>query len=111
MSWRHLNAFKPPGGLSLFKAVNLLFVICCLMFRPLFVVVMDLVLVFLYITYCGSKFHDEPPFFGNNFLGTGANLFFLSKLDKDLKRVIENIFLCDFKKGVIEWKFQQFTDC
>ena len=62
MRWRHLNAFKPPGGLSLLQAVNLLLVICCLMFSPLFVVVMDLVLVFLYITYCGSEFNDKPPF-------------------------------------------------
>ena len=40
------------------------------------------------------------PFFDNNFLATDANLIFLSKMDKDYKSVIDNIFfqfLCDFK--------------
>ena len=40
--------------------------------------------------------------------------FFLSKIDKDLKSVIENIFFIffyDFKKGAIGWKFQQFANC
>ena len=32
------------------------------------------------------------PFFHNNFLATDANLIFLSKMDKDLKSVFENIF-------------------
>ena len=50
--------------------------------------------------YCGTEFHDEPHF-DNNFLATDANLIFLSKIDKELKSVIENIFfhlLCAFKK-------------
>ena len=32
------------------------------------------------------------PIFDNNFLATDANLIFLSKIDKELKSVIENIF-------------------
>ena len=54
------------------------------------------------------------PVFGNDFLATDANLIFLSKIDKDLKSVIVNIFfnyLSDFKIGVIGWKFQHSTIC
>ena len=54
------------------------------------------------------------PIFDNNFLATDANLIFLSKIDKELKSVIENIFfhlLCAFKKGAIGWKFQHFINC
>ena len=42
-----------------------------------------IVVVLLYQVWQISEFHDELPFFDNNFLATDANLIFLSKIDKD----------------------------
>ena len=43
-------------------------------------------------------------FFHNNFLATDVNLNFVSKIDKDLKSIIDFFScICVFKKGVIGW--------
>ena len=50
--------------------------------------------------------------FDNNFLATDANLIFLSKIDKELKGVVDFFpFLRVFKRGAIGWKFQHFDNC
>ena len=54
------------------------------------------------------------PIFYNIFLATKVNLFFVSKIGKDLKSVIETIFpfLYMFLKRVLGWKFGHvFNHC